>query len=73
MTKVYIPFAYTSRQSVYDILGVFSSLEAAKSAAISERYSYAWIDIEETPINSTFQESSNAVYRFEDDEEFSLE
>ena len=72
MTKVFIPFAYTSRQGVYDILGVFSSLEAAKAAANSERYSYAWIDIEETPINSAFQESSQAVYRFEDDEEFEL-
>ena len=72
MTKVYIPFAYTSRQGVYDILGVYNTLEAAKIAAHVERYSYAWIDIEETPINSTFQESSNAVYRFEDDEEFAL-
>ena len=72
MTKVYIPFAYTTRQGVYDILGVYNTLEAAKSAAIPERYSYAWIDIEETPINSEFQQSSQAVYRFEDDEEFAL-
>ena len=70
--NVFIPFAYTSRQGVYDILGVYNTLEAAKAAAISERYSYAWIDIEETIINSEFQESSNAVYRFEDDEEFAL-
>ncbi len=72
MSKLYIPFAYTTRQGVYDILGVYNTLEAAKAAAIPERYSYAWIDIEETPINSAFQESSNAVYRFEDDEEFAL-
>lgn len=72
MSKLYIPFAYTSRQGVYDILGVYNTLEAAKAAAIPERYSYAWIDIEETPINSAFQESSQAVYRFEDDEEFAL-
>jgi hypothetical protein len=72
MHKVYIPFAYTTRQGVYDILGVYNTLEAAKIAAHVERYSYAWIDIEETPINSEFQQSSQAVYRFEDDEEFAL-
>lgn len=72
MHKVYIPFAYTTRQGVYDILGVYNTLEAAKVAAHVERYSYAWIDIEETPINSEFQQSSQAVYRFEDDEEFAL-
>ena len=71
MTKVYIPFAYTTR-GAYGILGVYNTLEAAKVAAHVERYSYAWIDIEETQLNSTFQESSNAVYRFEDDEEFPL-
>lgn len=70
--NVYIPFAYTTRQGVYDILGVYNTLEAAKIAAHVERYSYAWIDIEETPINSEFQQSSQAVYRFEDEEEFAL-
>lgn len=72
MHKVYIPFAFTTRHGVYDILGVYNTLEAAKAACIPERYSYAWIDIEEAPINSGFQESCMAVYRFEDDEEFAL-
>lgn len=70
--NVYIPFAYTSRQGVYDILGVYNNLHAAIVAAHVERYSYAWIDIEETRVNSEFQQSSKAVYRFEDDEEFEL-
>lgn len=70
--NVYIPFAYSTHTGIYDILGVYNTLEAAKVAAHVERYAYAWIDIEETRVNSEFQETSHAVYRFEDDEEFAL-
>ena len=71
MKNVYIPFAFT-RSASFDILGVYSTLEAAIIAAQSERYSYAWIDIEETQVDANFQEVSQVIYRFEDDEEYAI-